>query len=121
MIKAKYFNESEFKACSPACSLQDMKQHTMEKLDAAREMAGIPFVLNSAYRSKKWELSKGRTGTGAHTSGCAVDIRCNTETNRFKIIYSCLAAGFYRIGVGKTYIHVDDDPNKTPNVIWHYY
>lgn len=121
MITAKYFRESEFKKCSPACSLQDMKQHTMEKLDAAREMAGIPFVLNSAYRSPQWDKSKGRSGTGAHTTGCAVDIRCNTSANRLKIVMACLAVGFRRIGIGKTYIHVDDDPAKTPNVMWHYY
>ena len=26
-----------------------------------------------------------------------------------------------RIGIGKTYVHVDDDAVKKPNVIWHYY
>ena len=121
MITAKYFNESEFKACSPSCSLQDMKQHTMDKLDFARGYAGIPFVLNSAYRSPEWEKAKGRTGTGGHPHGCAVDIRCNTRANRFKIVQACLLAGFTRIGIGKTYIHVDDDPDKPQRVIWHYY
>lgn len=121
MITAKYFNESEFKACSPSCSLQDMKQHTMDKLDAARELAGIPFVLNSAYRPPEWEKKRGRTGTGAHPHGCGVDIRCNTSANRLKIVQACLSVGFTRIGIGNTYIHVDDDPTKTPNVMWHYY
>ena len=121
MITARYFQESEFKACSPSCSLQDMKQHTMDKLDAARALAGIPFVLNSAYRSPAWERSHGRTGTGAHPHGCGVDIRCNTSANRMKIIQSCLAVGFRRIGIGKTYIHVDDDETQAQNVIWHYY
>lgn len=121
MVKAKYFSEKEFRACSPACSLQDMNQDTMDKLDKAREIAGIPFVLNSAYRSAKWEKAKGRTGTGAHTAGRAVDIRCNSDANRYKIVTACLAAGFNRIGIGKTYVHVDDDAVKKPNVIWHYY
>ena len=101
MITSKYFKESEFQALTPACSLQEMQQHTMDKLDAAREKAGIPFILTSAFRSKKWELGKGRTGTGAHTTGCAVDIRCNTSANRLKIIKACLAVGFHRIGIGK--------------------
>ena len=121
MITAKYFKESEFDACTPSCSLQEMEQHTMDKLDAARSLAGIPFVLNSAYRSRAWETSHGHTGTGAHTHGCAVDIRCNTSANRMKIISACLAVGFRRIGIGKTYIHVDDDETQTQNVIWHYY
>lgn len=121
MITAKYFSEKEFKACVPSCSLQDMQQHTMARLDNAREIAGIPFVLNSAYRSVKWEKAHNRTGTGAHSHGCGVDIRCNTSRNRLKIVMACLQAGFTRIGIGKTYIHVDDDPEKDQNVMWHYY
>lgn len=121
MVKAKYFKDREFKLCSPSCSLQDMQQHTMDRLDRARELAGIPFVLTSAYRSREWELKKGRTGKGAHTTGCAVDIRCNSDSTRMAIVSACLLAGFTRIGIGKTYIHVDDDENKTQQVMWHYY
>lgn len=121
MITAKYFSEREFQKCVPACSLQNMQQHTMDRLDRARTLAGIPFVLNSAYRSRQYELTKGRTGTGAHTYGCAVDIRCNSDANRYKIVEALLLAGFTRIGIGKTYVHADDDITKTQNVIWHYY
>ena len=98
-----------------------MKQDTMDKLDKAREIAGIPFVLNSAYRSVKWEKDHKRTGSGSHTKGRAVDIRCNSDANRMKIVRACIEVGFTRIGIGKTYIHVDDDPTKTQNVMWHYY
>lgn len=121
MITAKHFNESEFKACTPKCSLQNMNQGTMNKLDRARELAGIPFVLNSAYRSVSYERSKGRTGTSAHTTGHAVDIRCNTSANRMKIVQACLQVGFRRIGISKTYVHVDDDFNHAQDVMWHYY
>ena len=121
MIKAKYFKDSEFRKCVPACSLQDMKQGTMDKLDAARESAGIPFVLNSAYRSKAWEAKQGRDGTSSHTKGMAVDIRCNSNANRMKIVRALIEAGFVRIGIGKTYVHADDDASKSQNVIWHYY
>jgi uncharacterized protein YcbK (DUF882 family) len=121
MITAKYFKESEFKKCVPACSLQDMQQGTMDKLDAAREAAGIPFVLNSAYRSVAHEKKQGRNGTSSHTKGMAVDIRCNSNENRMKIVRALLEAGFVRIGIGKTYVHADDDPAKSQNVMWHYY
>ena len=121
MITARFFKESEFRACTPSCSLQDMKQDTMDMLDMARQIAGIPFVLTSAYRSRSWDLSKGRSGNGAHTKGKAVDIRCNTNSNRYKIINALLAAGFNRIGIGQNYIHADNDYSLTPNVIWHYY
>lgn len=101
--------------------MQSMQQHTLDRLDAARELAGIPFVLNSAYRSPAWDKARGRSGTGAHTTGCAVDICCNTSSNRMKIVWACLQVGFRRIGIGKTYVHVDDDPKQMQEVIWHYY
>ena len=86
MITAKYFSEGEFKRCTPSCSLQDMKQDTMNMLDRAREAAGIPFKLNCAYRSVAWDLSKGRSGNSAHTRGRAVDIAANNSATRMKVV-----------------------------------
>lgn len=120
-IIAKYFSESEFRRCTPPCSLQDMSQALMLRLDNARQMAGIPFVLNSCYRSVAYEKSKGRTGTSSHCKGLAVDIRCNSDANRWKIVKALIDNGFTRIGIGKTYIHADIDTQKTQGVIWHYY
>ena len=120
MITAQYFNESEFKRCTPPCSLQDMNQSTMKRLDCARNIAGIPFVINSAYRTPEYEKGHGRKGTSSHTLGCAVDIRCNTNENRIIIVDALLRAGFNRIGIAKTYIHADDSPKHKPCVMWKY-
>lgn len=121
MIKAVYFQEKEFNRCTPGCSLQDMNQTFMQKLDNARRIAGIPFVINSAFRSVEYEKAHGRKGTSSHTLGRAVDIRCNTNENRIIIVDALLRAGFNRIGIAKTYIHVDDSPKHKPYVMWHYY
>lgn len=121
MVTSKYFKEAEFKRCSPSCSLQDMNQEFMNTLDNLREKAGIPIVLNSAYRSSAWDKSKGRSGKGAHTKGLAADIRCNSSATRWKIIAAAHSLGICRLGIGKTYIHVDIDKSLTQNVIWHYY
>lgn len=119
-VKARYFTESEFRRCSPPCSLQDMSQTLMTRLDNARHQAGIPFVLNSAYRSRAWELGKGRSGNGAHTRGTAVDIRCSTMANRRKVVQALLDNGFRRIGIAPTYIHADVDTQLTQDLIWLY-
>lgn len=121
MVTAKYFTESEFRKCTPSCSLQDMDWRLMSKLDYARELAGIPFVLNSCYRSPAWEASHGRNGSSSHCKGLAVDIRCRTYSNRWKVVNALIKAGFTRIGIGKTYVHADIDATKTQNVIWDYY
>ena len=55
MIKSKYFSEKEFRRCNPPCSLQDMDEDAMTYFDRVREDAGIPLVINSAYRSPDWE------------------------------------------------------------------
>lgn len=121
MVTSKYFKEPEFKRCVPSCSLQDMNQQFMTALDALRAQAGIPLVLNCAYRSVQWDKSKGRSGNSAHTRGKAADIRCNASATRWKIVRAALALGFKRIGIGKDYVHVDMDSSLPQNVIWHYY
>ena len=120
MTKSKYFSEQEFALCTPSCSLQNMQQSTMSKFDTAREIASIPLVITSAYRSPEWDRAKGRSGTGAHTLGRAMDIRCNSDRNRFLVIHALLKAGFTRIGIAKTFIHADDSPSHTQQISWMY-
>lgn len=119
-VKSKYFSEREFQRCTPSCSLQDMEQYAMDKFDEAREIAGIPFVITCAYRSAEWDLSKGRSGKGAHTKRNALDIRCTNSENRFKIIGALLQVGCKRIGVSSTFIHADFDRELPQQVIWMY-
>lgn len=121
MITAKYFKEAEFRRCTPACSLQDMDQGFMITLDALRAQAGIPLVITSAFRPVAYEKKKGRSGNSAHTRGVAVDIRCNSSTNRYKIIKAAVALNIRRIGLGNGFIHIDTDPSLPQEVAWDYY
>lgn len=121
MIKARYFTEREFQRCDPPCSLQDMEQGLMDMLDDVRARAGIPLVLNCAYRSRAHDMAMGRSGNSAHTRGRAVDVRCNTSATRFKIVKAALAAGFTRIGIAKTFIHLDNDNTLAQHIIFDYY
>ena len=118
---SKYFSESEFKKCVPSCSERDMDGAFLSLLDEVRERAGIPLVLNCAYRSSSWDKSKGRSGNSAHTRGKAVDIRCNASATRFKIVKAALECGVRRIGIGKSFVHLDNDDSLPQDVIFHYY
>lgn len=120
MIKSKFFTEEEFNNCSPACSLQDMQQKAIDTFDLAREIAGIPFVPTSAYRSSKWDKSKGRSGTGAHTIGCAMDFKVTNSRERMLIVDALLKAGVNRIGVAKNFVHADVSEKHSKNVLWTY-
>ena len=118
---SKYFSAKEFRACVPSCSIEQMEPGFLELLDRVREAAGIPLVVNSAYRSPAHEKKMGRKGTSSHCEGKAMDIRCSTSTNRYKIIKAALECGIRRIGVAKTYIHLDNSETHAQDVIWDYY
>lgn len=116
----KYFSHSDFATATPECSIGDMDKAFLHKLDTARGIAGVPFVINSAYRTKEYEKSKGRDGTSSHIKGLAVDISANGSRKKFLIIDALLKTGFTRIGIGSDFVHVDDDPDKDQQVIWTY-
>ena len=115
-----YFPEHDFYKCIPSCSKSQMHPETLAKLNHARHIAGIPFMLTSAFRSPSYEKLMNRPGTSSHTIGRAVDINCVTSANRMKIVSALLTAGFTRIGIASTFIHADDDPSKPQNLIWTY-
>ena len=117
---SKYFQPAEFERCTPPCKIEDMNPELLDMLDTMREAAGIPLVLNCAYRSEKWDKSKGRDGKSAHCTGNAVDIRCNNSTTRLKIIRAAQRAGFRRIGIDKSFVHVDNSMTHDQNVVWLY-
>jgi uncharacterized protein YcbK (DUF882 family) len=115
-----YFSEGEFIGANPPCKKSDMHPDTLLRFNEARELAGVPFAINSAYRSVEHEKRMGRAGTSSHTTGRAMDIACTNGNARMKIVQALLKAGFTRIGIASTFIHADDDPTKSQNVIWTY-
>lgn len=116
----RYFTQSDFDNCTPPCKISDMDHGVMVMFDRARDLAGIPFFVNSAYRTVEHELSRGRSGDSAHTTGKAMDIRANASRNRFLIVDALLKVGFNRIGIARTFIHADYDQTKDDRVIWLY-
>ena len=112
-----YFTRQEFKACSPACDLDDMQPDFLRMLDRLREMCGFPLYLNSCYRSWDYELKKGRSGSSMHTLGRAADIRCIDAYKRYQIINNAMLIGFEGIGVGSGFVHVD---NRDGERCWTY-
>lgn len=111
MKKYKYFSDSE---------IIGLKPELVSMLDKAREVAGVPFKINSGFRTPEQNEKAGGVKDSAHMSGLAVDISCTNDVNRWAIINSLISVGFTRIGVAKTFIHADCDKSKTQKVIWMY-
>ena len=117
----KYFNIEEFDSPDEPGSGQYMDDDFLEMLDNARHMAGIPFIINSGYRTKAANRDAGGLKNSAHLDGFAADISCNASRERMYIVGALLEAGFNRIGIGNGFIHVDNDPTKPEDCIWVYY
>lgn len=117
MYTPVYFKQSEFARCNPPCKLSDMSEDLMRKLDEARALCDLPFIVNSAYRSKEYERSRGRKGTSSHCKGMAVDLMCASSHLRQLMVSALIHVGFKRLGVYPTFIHADLDPDKV-SAIW---
>ncbi len=118
------FKESEFE-CKCGCGTNNMSQKHITWLDYARDLAGVPFVITSGCRCFQHNLDEGGSVDSSHIADdkkecTATDIKCNDSRSRFKIVQSLITANFNRIGIAKTFIHVDSDKSKGQVVIWVY-
>tara|TARA_R110000824_G_scaffold621_1_gene3861 strand:- start:550 stop:999 length:450 start_codon:yes stop_codon:yes gene_type:complete len=122
-MNIKHFKLSEFDCPSDSGSGENMCLSFLAKLDEARELAGVPFKINSGYRTPKHNTKVGGVKNSSHTNiPCnAADIHIKDSSCRYKIIQSAIKVGFKRIGIGKNFIHLDTDKNKSQDIIWHYY
>lgn len=116
----RHFKPQEF-AC-PCCGAGSDKMDAglLLHLDAARHMAGNPFVINSAYRCEDHNKAVGGVPGSAHTRGLAVDIAAQGSRQRFIIAQALMARGLTRIGVASSFVHVDVDTTKDQEVMWLY-
>ena len=122
-----YFKHSEFNCnCgSEDCKGEKMNYAFLDKLDRARGLAEIPFKITSGFRCKEYNEDLIRRNfkasrNSSHLKGLAADISVKDSKSRFIVFNSLLLAGFTRIGIADTFIHVDLDLEKTQNVIWTY-
>ena len=119
-LNLKYFKLSEFDSPDQVGSGKKMNKKFLEKLDYARHNAGIPFKINSGYRTEaRNTLVGGRVGS-SHLKGLAVDIAYKGSRERYIILNALISVGINRIGIGNSFIHCDLDNSKSQDVIWLY-
>lgn len=109
----------------PCCGLENMNPDTARKFDQAREIAGVAFTVNSACRCYLHNAKVSKLELSAHkcskTEFCyAIDIGVLDTHTRFRVLKGLIKAGFKRIGIAKSFIHADDDPDKPQEVCWMY-
>jgi uncharacterized protein YcbK (DUF882 family) len=123
-IKTKmleHFKYEEFDSPDlPNSGRANMDTDFLRMLDNARGIARVPFKINSGFRTEEHNEKVGGVKKSSHIKGKAVDIAVSSSRDRWNILQALQEAGFNRFGLAKTFIHVDNDEEKSPNVIWTY-
>ena len=117
-VQLRHFAISEFDSKDLPGSGGNMKIKFLEMLDAARAEAGIPFRVNSGYRTAARNAAVGGVSNSAHLSGWAADIAASTLEQKIRIVRAARQAGFNRFGIYSGFIHLDCDPGKREGVAW---
>lgn len=104
------------------CMEEGIKKELVDKIQDAHDM--LPehsfIFINSGYRCQKHNEIVGSVPDSAHTKGLAADIKCEDSKERFNLVTALFEVGFTRMGIGRTFIHVDLDKTKPRNAIWTY-
>ena len=127
VMSLKYFRYEEFDSPDlPNSGAANMDNNFISMLDNARGIAGIPFKISSGFRTTEYNQSLSARGYSAspnssHLKGEAADIVCKSSKDRWIILTALQEAGFKRIGIASSFIHVDSsDLWKASPVIWTY-
>ncbi len=97
MSKLTYFSDTEVAGLEPEVAT---------KIDQARHLAGIPFIITSTRRTPEQNLAVGGVSDSAHLKGLAVDLAVPSSNALFLMVKSCLDVGFKRLVIG---IKIDSD------------
>ncbi len=114
----KHFKHYEFDC--PHCGKLFISEKLLLLLNELRERINKPLIITSGFRCIEYNRRIGGVPNSAHTKGLAVDIACETSTDRFYIVSFATQLGFRRIGINKRFIHLDIDESKPKPVIWLY-
>lgn len=106
----------------PHCHAEGIKQGLVDKLNVARGLYGKPMRVSSGIRCPVHNAAVGGVQSSAHVDGNAADIFCYDGFDRFKMIKAFYDAGFIRVGISESFIHVDisTKPEHPQSFTWVY-
>ena len=115
----KYFKLHEF-SCRCGCCKNNIDVGLVFLLNELRERVGIPLVITSGCRCEPYNTLVGGADSSSHVEGFAADIKALSSGTRYRIVEAAFDIKFARIGIAKTFIHLDIDFTKPQDVLWLY-
>lgn len=115
MQLTRNFNSEEMQC--PHCGIINMDAEFMAMLQEARGLAGVPFHVNSGYRCVDYNADVGGVLGSMHTKGKAADIRTKNSAERGHVLAGAIKAGFKRVGIYSTFIHMDTKESDQ-RIVW---
>lgn len=101
-----------------------MDKEFIKMLKKVQRKTRLPIFdwINSGARSAYWNSKVGGVHGSAHKIPVckAADIKTPTRAIRDKIVKVAKEVGFKRIGIGSTFVHLDNDDSKPQYVAWGY-
>ncbi len=101
-----------------------MDRRLLLMLQQLKMRTGYPIFswINSGARSASHNQKVGGASRSSHKipTCMAVDIGVPSTDIRNQLVYEARNLGFKRIGVGRTFVHLDTDENKSQYVAWGY-
>ena len=112
------FNRAEY-ACKCGCGKDNIKDELATKVQLVRDILNRPIKINSGIRCSNHNTTINATPTSSHIDGWAADLGYTGSAARYELLNAAFQV-FDRIGIAKTFIHVDVDATKTAGVVWIY-
>lgn len=113
MNLSKNFKSDEFKCHCNKCDGGKMSEAFIERLQKLRDLLNFPLVITSGYRCEAHNKSEGGHNTSMHMLGRAADISASNGALKYALMCGAMTVGFKGIGIGKTFVHVDDRDDQT--------
>lgn len=114
----QHFAKAEFD-CKCGCGKNNISHELVERIERIRTTMNMPMKINSGCRCEEYNKLVGGKEDSAHLYGLAVDFLVPGSSFRFISLGMCMRL-FKRVGIGKTFIHVDLDESKPWPVCWVY-
>lgn len=118
------FSEWEFR-CKCGCGICNVGDSFLVKLQQTRTIANISFGIISGCRCPVHNKNEGGKETSDHLATGSIqcegaDIRCYYSGDRLKIISAAIMAGFRRIGIAESFVHLGMKKENPQDMMWVY-